>query len=121
MPASVTVLQLEYFVAAVEHGSLSAAAQALHPAVRVRVVGRNSAEVADAVRDGRLEPTVEVELPAAAVALVARGVGDAVVSWPLVATTGYADRLSHVSLEPVGAGTSVQGVDLGVRAPGAMR
>src|SRR5919202_4054057 len=146
MPSSVTLLQLEYFVAAVEHGSFSAAAAALHvaqpslseqirrledrlgvvlfvrtnrrlvltdagqlllprarsvlaaaegvadvvrpvrtltggtvsfgtfssahhfllvdlvsrfreryPGVRVRMLGRNSAEVADAVRDGRLE------------------------------------------------------------------
>lgn len=148
-----------------------------YPAVRVRAVGRNSAEVADAVRDGRLEaglvalpvdergldvtspvwtaevvyvsadrtrtqapidiqqlaraplilaearwgdqdptrrrltdwartagvtvePTIEVELPAAAVALAARGVGDALVSLPLIAATGSQDRLSWVSLEP---------------------
>jgi DNA-binding transcriptional LysR family regulator len=32
MPSSVTLLQLEYFVAAVEHGSFSAAAAALHVA-----------------------------------------------------------------------------------------
>jgi DNA-binding transcriptional LysR family regulator len=148
-----------------------------YPAVRVRVVGRNSAEVADAVRDGRLEaglvalpvddqgldvtppvwtaevvyvsadpsrtqapitverlvdarlilaearwgnqdptrrrltewarlagvalePTVEVELPAAAVALAARGVGDAVVSRPLIAATGLDDRLTWAPLDP---------------------
>src|SRR5947209_18149898 len=32
MPSSVTLLQLEYFVVAVEHGSFSAAATALHVA-----------------------------------------------------------------------------------------
>src|ERR671933_425733 len=32
MPSSVTLLQLEYFVAAVEHGSFSAAAAVLHVA-----------------------------------------------------------------------------------------
>ena len=35
---------------------------ALHPAVRIRVVGLNSAEVADAVREGRLEAGI-VQLP----------------------------------------------------------
>ncbi len=268
MPAPVTLQQLEYFVAAVDHGSFSAAAAALHvaqpslseqvrrlerrlgvvlfirtnrrlalteagrlllpraratlataddavdavrpvrtltggtvsfgtfssahhfllddlvvqfreryPTVRVRVLGRNSAEVADAVRDGRLEaglvalpvdeagldvtppvwtaevvyasadpertrvpmtverlaaaplilpearwgeqdptrrrlgeraraagvslePAVEVELPVAAVALAARGVGDAVVSRPLLAETGAGDRLTWTPLDP---------------------
>lgn len=266
--SSVTLLQLEYFVAAVEHGSFSAAAAALHvaqpslseqirrlegrlgvvlfvrtnrrlvltdagqlllprarttlaaaedvvdvvrpvrsltggtvsfgtfssahhfllvdlvsrfrdryPAVRVRMLGRNSAEVADAVRDGRLEaglvalpvdaqgidvtapvwtaevvyasadsarvagpvsierlatlpfilpearwgdldptrrqlserareagvalePTVEVELPAAAVALAARGVADVVVARSLLAAMEVGDRLGWAPLEP---------------------
>lgn len=268
MPSRLTLQQLEYFVAAVDHGSLSAAAQALHlaqpslsdqirrlerhlgvvlfvrtnrrlaltdagrlllpkaratlatvddavdavrpvrtltggtvsfgtfssahhfliddlvtrfrahyPQVRVRLLGRNSTEVAEAVRDGRLEaglvalpvddrgldvtspiwtaevvyasadpdrttqpvtverlaeatlilpearwgeadptrrqladraraagvriePTIEVELPAAAVALAARGLGDAVVSRALVAATGHADRLTWAPLDP---------------------
>ncbi len=268
MPPNVTLLQLEYFVAAVEHGSFSAAAAALHvaqpslseqirrledrlgvvlfvrtnrrlvltdaghlllprarsvlvaaeavadvvrpvrtltggtvsfgtfssahhfllvdlvstfreryPGVRVRMLGRNSAEVADAVRDGRLEaglvalpvdtqgldvtrpvwtaevvyvsadparvtgpvgvellagrplvlpearwgeadptrrqlseraraagvrlePAVEVELPAAAVALAARGVADAVVSRSLLAATDVDGRLGWAPLDP---------------------
>jgi DNA-binding transcriptional LysR family regulator len=268
VPARVTFLQLEYFVAAVDHGSFSAAAQALHiaqpslsdqirrlerqlgvvlfvrtnrrlalteagrlllprarttlatvddaldavrpvrtltggtvsfgtfssahhflladlvtrfreryPAVRVRVLGRNSAEVADAVRDGRLEaglvalpvdergldvtppvwtaeavyvsvdpartaspvtveqlaqaplvlpeaqwgeqdptrrqlgeraraagvtlePAIEVELPAAALALAARGAGDAVVSRPLLGESGWSDHLTWAPLDP---------------------
>jgi DNA-binding transcriptional LysR family regulator len=268
MPSSVTLLQLEYFVAAVEHGAFSAAALALHvaqpslseqirrletrlgvvlfvrtnrrlvlteagnlllararaalaaaedavdavrpvrtltggsvsfgtfssahhfllvdlvsrfreryPGVRVRMLGRNSAEVADAVRDGRLEaglvalpvdtqgldvtrpvwtaevvyassdparvtspvgievlagmplvlpearwgeadptrrqlseraraagmrlePAVEVELPAAAVALAARGVADAVVSRSLLVATDVDGRLGWAPLDP---------------------
>jgi hypothetical protein len=48
----------------------------------------------------RLEPTVEVELPAAAVALAARGVGDALVSRPLIDATGLADRVTWASLAP---------------------
>jgi DNA-binding transcriptional LysR family regulator len=36
-------------------GGLVQEFRSLHPAVRVRVVGQNSAEVADAVRDGQLE------------------------------------------------------------------
>ena len=268
MPSSVTLVQLEYFVAAVEHGSFSAAALALHVAqpslseqirrletrlgvvlfvrtnrrlvlteagdlllararaalaaaedavdavrpvrtltggsvsfgtfssahhfllvdlvsrfreryvgVRVRMLGRNSAEVADAVRDGRLEaglvalpvdtqgldvtppvwttevvyastdplrvakpvsiqrlasmplilpearwgdldptrrqlsdrarqagvaldPAVEVELPAAAVALAARGIADAVVSRSLLAATDVDERLGWAPLDP---------------------
>jgi DNA-binding transcriptional LysR family regulator len=148
-----------------------------YPAVRIRLLGRNSAEVADAVRDGRLEaglvalpvedrgldltspiwtaevvyasadatrtarpatierlaeaalilpearwgeqdptrrqlaeraraagvvlePAVEVELPAAAVALAALGLGDAVVTRALVAQTGWADRLTWAPLDP---------------------
>jgi LysR family transcriptional regulator, cyn operon transcriptional activator len=148
-----------------------------YPGVRVRVLGRNSTEVADAVRDGRLEAglvalpvdtqgldvtrpvwtvevvcvsadpsrvsgpvsierlaglplvlpeagwgdldptrrqlsdrarkagvtleaTVEVELPAAAVALAAHGVGDAIVSRALLAATGWADQLSWAPLHP---------------------
>lgn len=268
MPARVTLLQLEYFVAAVDHGSFSAAAQALHiaqpslsdqirrlerqlgvvlfvrtnrrlalteagrlllprarttlatvddavdavrpvrtltggtvsfgtfssahhflladlvtrfreryPGVRVRVLGRNSAEVADAVRDGRLEaglvalpvdergldvtapvwtaeavyvsvdpartavpvtveqlaqaplvlpearwgdqdptrrqlveraraagvtlePAIEVELPAAALALAARGAGDAVVSRPLLGESAWSEHLTWAPLDP---------------------
>jgi DNA-binding transcriptional LysR family regulator len=268
VPASVTVLQLEYFVAAVEHGSFSAAAAALHvaqpslseqirrlegrlgivlfirtnrrlmltdagqlllpkarsvlaaveavadvvrpmrtltggtvsfgtfssahhfllvdlvsafreryPGVRMRLLGRNSTEVADAVRDGRLEaglvalpvdtqgldvtrpvwtaevvyasadpsrvtspvsiellagmplvlpearwgeadptrrqlserarsaggtlePAIEVELPAAAVALAARGVADAVVSRSLLAATDADPGLGWAPLDP---------------------
>jgi len=148
-----------------------------YPAVRVRLLGRNSAEVVDAVRDGRLEaglvalpvdergldvtpavwtaevvcastdpartagpisverlaqaplilpearwgeqdptrrqlaeraraagvvlePVIEVELPAAAVSLAARGLGDAVVSRPLITATGWADRLFSAPLDP---------------------
>ena len=48
----------------------------------------------------RLEPVVEVESPAAALDLVARGVGDTVASVALVEDLGLSDRLSWVSLEP---------------------
>jgi LysR family cyn operon transcriptional activator len=148
-----------------------------YPAVRVRMLGRNSAEVAEAVRDGRLEaglvalpvdtqgldvtppvwtaevvyasadstrvagpvsierlatlplilpearwgdldptrrqlserareagvalePAVEVELPAAAVALAARGIADTVVSRSLLAATEVGDRLGWAPLDP---------------------
>jgi DNA-binding transcriptional LysR family regulator len=151
--------------------------RARHPQVRVRVVGLNSAEVADAVRDGTLEaglialpvddrgldvspvvwtseavylstdaarvrrpmtpgglagaslilpearwgsadptrhqllermqkagttlaPVVEVESPASALALAARGVGDTIISLPLAQYLGYTDRLRWVSLDP---------------------
>jgi DNA-binding transcriptional LysR family regulator len=268
MPSPVTLQQLDYFVSSVEHGSFSAAAQALHvaqpslseqirrlesrlgvvlfvrtnrrlalteagrlllpraratlaaaedavdavrpvrtltggtvsfgtfssahhfllvelvsrfrdryPAVRVQMLGRNSAEVADAVRDGRLEaglvalpvdtqglditppvwtvevvcastdparvaspvsierlaslplvlpearwgdqdptrrqlterarragvklePVIEVELPAVAVALAALGVADTIVSRSLLAAMGGGDRLGWAPLDP---------------------
>ena len=45
----------------------------LHPAMRLRLVGRNSAEVADAVRDGRLEAGLVV-LPVDGEGLVTRSV-----------------------------------------------
>lgn len=48
----------------------------------------------------RLEPVVEVESPAAALALAARGVGDTVISLPLADRLGYLDRLRWVSLDP---------------------
>jgi DNA-binding transcriptional LysR family regulator len=48
----------------------------------------------------RLEPVVEVESPAAALDLVARGVGDSVVSVSLIGELGLADRLAWVSLDP---------------------
>jgi LysR substrate binding domain len=47
-----------------------------------------------------LEPTVEVELPAAAVALAARGVADAVVSRSLLAATDVDERLGWAPLDP---------------------
>lgn len=158
-------------------GDLVARFRGRYPQVRVRVIGRNSAEVVEAVRDGRLEaglvalpvdeagldvtppvwtaqvvyvsadpartaqpmtverlaqaplilpeagwgdadptrrqltararaagvvlePAVEVELPAAAVELAARGVGDAVVSRALVTATGWDDRLTWAPLDP---------------------
>jgi DNA-binding transcriptional LysR family regulator len=158
-------------------GDLVAQFRERYPTVRIRVLGRNSAEVADAVRDGRLEaglvalpvdesgldvtppvwtaevvyvsadpertrtpmtvdrlaaaplilpearwgdqdptrrqlseraraagvtlePAVEVELPVAALALAARGVGDAVVSRPLLAEVESGDRLSWTPLDP---------------------
>jgi DNA-binding transcriptional LysR family regulator len=48
----------------------------------------------------RLEPVVEVESPAAALDLVARGVGDSVVSVSLIGELGLSDRLAWVSLDP---------------------
>jgi DNA-binding transcriptional LysR family regulator len=210
----VTLLQLEYFVAAVEHGSFSAAAAALHVAQpslseqirrledrlgvvlfvrtnrrlvlteagqlllpRARSVLEAAEGVADAVRDGRLEaglvalpvdtqgldvtrpvwttevvyasadpapvagpvdihrlatvplvlpearwgdadptrrqlsdrarragvsiePAIEVELPAAAVALAARGVADAVVSRSLLAAAEQGSGLGWAPLDP---------------------
>lgn len=148
-----------------------------HPHVRVRAVGLNSSDVADAVRDGTLEaglialpvddqgldvspivwaseavylstdparvrrpvtpaelasaelilpearwgnadptrrqllermqqagmtlvPVVEVESPASALALAARGVGDTIISLPLARYLRYTDRLRWVSLDP---------------------
>lgn len=148
-----------------------------YPAVRVRMLGRNSVEVVEAVRDGRLEaglvalpvdrqgldvtppvwtaevvyasadaarvigpvsierlatlplilpearwgdvdptrrqlsdrardagvvlePTIEVELPAAAVALAARGVADTVVARSLLAAMQMGDRLRWAPLDP---------------------
>ena len=148
-----------------------------HPEVRVRIVGLNSSEVADAVRDGLLEaglvalpvddrgldvssvvwtseavylsadpsrtrlpmtserlaeaplilpearwgnadptrrqlleraqragtqlsPVVEVESPASALALAARGVGDTVVSLPVAHSLGWGDLLHWTSLDP---------------------
>ncbi|MEU6252600.1 LysR family transcriptional regulator [Streptomyces sp. NPDC047043] len=148
-----------------------------HPGVRVRIVGLNSSEVADAVREGRLEaglvalpvddrglevssvvwtseavylsadpsrttrpmssealaeaplilpetrwgnadptrrqlleraqksgtqltPVVEVESPASALALAARGVGDTVISLPVAHALGWSDRLHWTSLDP---------------------
>jgi LysR family cyn operon transcriptional activator len=151
--------------------------RALHPLVRVRLVGMNSSEVAQAVREGqleaglvalpvddqgldvgpvrwvseavylskdrerttspldahsmvahdlilpevgwgdmdptrrqlvvraqnagvRIEPMVEVESPAAALALAARGVGDTIISLPLAHHLGFTDRLHWASLDP---------------------
>jgi len=151
--------------------------RAQHPNVRVRAVGLNSSEVADAVRAGTLEaglialpvddrgldvspvvwsseavylstdparvrhpltptelasaalilpearwgsadptrrqllermqtagttlvPVVEVESPASALALAARGVGDTIISLPLTQYLGYTDRLHWASLDP---------------------
>lgn len=156
---------------------LVASFHARHPHVRVRMLSLNSAEVADAVRDGDLEaglialpvddrgldvspvvwtseavylstepsrtsqpvtpaelassqlilpearwgsadptrrqllersqnagvslvPVVEVESPASALALAARGVGDTVISLPLAQHLGYTARLHWVSLDP---------------------
>jgi LysR family cyn operon transcriptional activator len=47
-----------------------------------------------------LEPTIEVELPAAAVALAARGVADAVVARSLLAAMDVGDRLGWAPLDP---------------------
>jgi len=47
-----------------------------------------------------LNPVVEVESPASALALAARGVGDTVISLPLVQYLGYTGRLHWVSLDP---------------------
>jgi len=48
----------------------------------------------------RIEPVVEVESVAAALDLVARGVGDTVASVALIGELGFADRLAWVSLRP---------------------
>jgi hypothetical protein len=48
----------------------------------------------------RLEPAIEVELPAAAVALAARGVADAVVSRSLLVATDPDGRLGWAPLDP---------------------
>ena len=47
-----------------------------------------------------LVPTVEVESPASALALAARGVGDTVISLPLAQYLGYAGRLHWASFDP---------------------
>lgn len=159
------------------HEDVVADFRALHPLVRVRLVGLNSADVATAVREGhleaglvalpiddqgldvgplrwvteavyfsaepertrrpldahrmgevdlilpeagwgdmdptrrqlvvraqnagvRLEPVVEVESPAAALALAARGVGDTIISLALARQLGFGEQLHWVSLDP---------------------
>lgn len=159
------------------HEDVVADFRALHPLVRLRLIGLNSSDVADALRDGeleaglvalpvddhgldvsrvlwtseavylssvedrvqtpvtpemlaerelvlpevrwgdtdptrrqlvarmqvagvRLDPVVEVESPAAALALCARGVGDTIISLPLAHKLGHLDRLHWVSLDP---------------------
>lgn len=159
------------------HEDVIADFRALHPLVRVRLVGLNSTEVASAVRDGqleaglvalpvgdsglevgpvqwvseavylsadpgrarapvdvrsmagndlilpevrwgdmdptrrqltaraqhagvRIEPMVEVESPAAALALAARGVGDTIISLPLAHKLGWTGKLRWASLDP---------------------
>jgi DNA-binding transcriptional LysR family regulator len=47
-----------------------------------------------------VEPAIEVELPAAAVALAARGVADTVVSRSLLAATDTGNRLGWAPLDP---------------------
>jgi DNA-binding transcriptional LysR family regulator len=47
-----------------------------------------------------LVPMVEVESPASALDLAARGVGDTVISLPLAEYLGYTGRLHWVSLDP---------------------
>jgi len=47
-----------------------------------------------------VEPSVEVELPAAAVALAARGVGDVIVSRSLLAATDEGGLLGWAPLDP---------------------
>lgn len=157
------------------HTDLVAQFRSRHPQVRLRLIGLNSVQVADAVRDGQLDaglvalpvddrglqvsaaewtaeavylshqrvpdpvgiqeiseadlilpevrwgdmdptrrqllalaqnagavvqPVVEVESPATALALAARGVGDTVITLPLVHALGYAATLHWNSLEP---------------------
>lgn len=159
------------------HADLVSQFRALHPQVRLRMVGLNSVHVADGVRDGELEaglvalpvddrgldvspvqwvaeavfltkhaarvrkpvtiqqvaaselvlpevrwgdsdptrrqllaraqnagvsirPMVEVESPAAALALAARGAGDTLISLPLAHALGLSDELSWNSLDP---------------------
>lgn len=48
----------------------------------------------------KLDVVVEVESPAAALALAARGVADTIISLPLAHRLGYTDRLHWSSLEP---------------------
>ena len=47
-----------------------------------------------------LVPVIEVESPASALALAARGVGDTIISLPLAQYLGYTDRLHWASLVP---------------------
>ncbi|MFV0458345.1 MAG: LysR family transcriptional regulator [Actinomycetales bacterium] len=159
------------------HTEVASRFRALHPNVRLRLVGLNSVQVADGVREGELEaglvalpvddrglwvspvqwvaeavyfsrdaervrepvaieqlaeaelvlpevrwgdmdptrrqlvaraqiagasisPMVEVESPAAALALAARGVGDTIISLPLAHAVGVTDSLQWASLEP---------------------
>lgn len=48
----------------------------------------------------RLDPIVEVESPAAALALAARGVGDTIISLALAERLGFTEQLHWVSLDP---------------------
>ncbi|MDQ8707130.1 LysR family transcriptional regulator substrate-binding protein [Streptomyces sp. LHD-70] len=47
-----------------------------------------------------LSPVVEVESPALALTLAARGVGDTVISLPLARSLGHLENLRWVSLDP---------------------
>jgi DNA-binding transcriptional LysR family regulator len=104
--------------------------RARHPGVRVRAIGQNSAEVADAVREGQLEAglvvlpiedhglhvrpvlreellyvsadpeQIEVEYLTAALDLAARGLGDTVSARSVIDSRGYARKLGSVPFDP---------------------
>ena len=90
MPSSVILLQLEYFVAAVLAGM-----PLVLPEARWGEADPTRRQLSERARAAgvRLEPAIDVELPAAAVALAARGVADAVVSRSLLAATDVDRRL----------------------------
>src|SRR5215210_1053398 len=64
------------------------------PNVRVRLIGQNSSEVADAVRDGHLEAGLIV-LP-----IDDRGLDDTIAASRIAMGRGFARRLQSVSFDP---------------------
>lgn len=74
---------------------------ALHPSVRIQVIGLNSAEVADAVRDGRLEAGI-VQLP----------VDDREL---LLTPSGFTDQVVYVTTDPARAAGPVDIATLATR------
>src|SRR5919108_32477 len=100
-----TLQQLTYFLAAVEHRSFSAAAEALfmaQPSLSDQV-RRLEAELGVTLfaRSGRgLELKIEVEYVTAALELAARGLGDTVSSRQMIRARGLARRLAAVGFDP---------------------
>src|SRR5919206_197405 len=103
-----TLQQLQYFLAAAERGSFSAAAEELHMAQLILFDARWGAD--DPTRRQlreraqqagvTIEPQIEVEYVTAALDLAARGLGDTICSRSIVIGRGYGKKLGSVSFAP---------------------